>query len=454
MNVLLILFCGGGLIALAWKSRMSTPTRDAHFATRHQIQELTKSKTDFQRLTLGFLGSSSWRRSRTRITSPPRDSVLIVGPTQSGKTSSLVIPSILGWDGPVIAASVKDDLVVATQLFRKTRGPLGVLDPSSSQNLFPVRFDPVALSNSWERSRRIAMELASSAADARRSAEAMFWGQLAGKFLAPLLLAAAVTDGDLGLVTEWVNRREESEPLNILEHRGHANAADAWASSLSRDERQLSSVYATVEALLEPLQSTIDRRVPPIIPSDFLRMSGTLYLCAPAHDQQRFRSLFTATTSEVLAEAFRLARSQGGQLVNPLLVVLDEAAAIAPLEELDVIAATCASHGITLVTCFQDVAQVRARYGERAATVINNHRTRVVLSGLADPSTSDLLGSLVGTTNHRREGGRGIRMMSEPRTSDRRLLIEPYEIRGMPQYCGVVVSGRLPPARLVLRPYN
>ena len=452
MNVLLILFCGGGLIALAWKSRMSTPTRDAHFATRHQIQELTKSRTDFQRLTLGFLGSSSWRRSRTRITSPPRDSVLIVGPTQSGKTSSLVIPAILGWDGPVLAASVKDDLVTATQLFRARKGPLGVLDPSSSEHLFPVRFDPVALSTSWESARRIAMELTSSAADARRSPEAIFWSQLAGKFLAPLLLAAAVTDGDLGSVLEWVNHREESEPLNILEHRGPPNAADAWAASLSRDERQLSSVYATVEALLEPLQSTLDQRVPPILPAEFLRKSGTLYLCAPAHDQQRLRSLFTAATSEVLAEAFRLARSQGGQLIKPLLVVLDEAAAIAPLEELDVIAATCASHGITLVTCFQDLAQVRARYGERAATVVNNHRTRVVLSGLADPSTSDLLSSLVGTTDQRR--GRGIRMKNDSGTSDRRLLIEPYEIRGMPQYCGVVVSGRLPPARLVLRPYK
>jgi type IV secretory pathway TraG/TraD family ATPase VirD4 len=47
-----------------------------------------------------------------------------------------------------------------------------------------------------------------------------------------------------------------------------------------------------------------------------------------------------------------------------LLVVLDEAAHIAPLPELDGLAATCASHGIQLVTVWQDLAHV----GYKSAT--------------------------------------------------------------------------------------
>jgi hypothetical protein len=76
-------------------------------------------------------------------------------------------------------------------------------------------------------------------------------------------------------------------------------------------------------------------------------------------------------------------------LEPPLLVVLDEAAHIAPLPELDGLAATCASHGIQLVTVWQDLAQVRARYGSRAPTVLNNHRAKVFLPGIADPDTLD-----------------------------------------------------------------
>ena len=77
-------------------------------------------------------------------------------------------------------------------------------------------------------------------------------------------------------------------------------------------------------------------------------------------------------------------------------MVLDEAAHIAPLPELDGLAATCASHGIQLVTVWQDLAQVRARYGARAPTVLNNHRAKLFLPGIADPDTLDYASRLIG----------------------------------------------------------
>jgi hypothetical protein len=71
-------------------------------------------------------------------------------------------------------------------------------------------------------------------------------------------------------------------------------------------------------------------------------------------------------------------------------VVLDEAANIAPLRDLDTLASTAAGQGIQLVSVFQDLAQISARYGERAATVVNNHRAKVLLSGISDPPTSSM----------------------------------------------------------------
>ena len=76
--------------------------------------------------------------------------------------------------------------------------------------------------------------------------------------------------------------------------------------------------------------------------------------------------------------------------------MLDEAAHIAPLAELDGLAATCASHGIQLVTVWQDLAQVRARYGARAPTVLNNHRAKLFLPGIADPDTLEYASRLIG----------------------------------------------------------
>ena len=186
-----------------------------------------------------------------------------------------------------------------------------------------------------------------------------------------------------------------------------------------------------------------------IDPAGLLATGATLFLCAPAHDQRRQRPLFTAVVQQVIEEAFELARRQGGRLERPLLVVLDEAAAIAPLAELDVLAATCASHGITLVTCFQDLAQLRARYAERAATVVNNHSTRVLLAGLADVAAAELLGSLAGSA--REEADRRARSGTDER--ERRALIEPHELRQLPAHSAVVISGRLRPVRIRLVPW-
>src|SRR4029077_9824772 len=48
------------------------------------------------------------------LVTQPETSVLIIGPTRSGKTAGLVIPNLLDWDGPAIATSTKSELVELT----------------------------------------------------------------------------------------------------------------------------------------------------------------------------------------------------------------------------------------------------------------------------------------------------------------------------------------------------
>ena len=190
-------------------------------------------------------------------------------------------------------------------------------------------------------------------------------------------------------------------------------------------------------------------------PAQLLGGTDTLYLCAPAHDQRRLRGYFTALTQQVLTLAFETATRQSRPLDPPLLVVLDEAAHIAPLTELDALAATCASHGIQLVTIFQDLAQVRGRYGSRAPTVLNNHRAKLFLPGIADPDTLDYASRLVGDEEFTQPSvtrdPTGKR--STTSTTGPRRLLPPEELRCLPQGRAVLVYGTLPPARLRLRPW-
>jgi type IV secretion system protein VirD4 len=135
--------------------------------------------------------------------------------------------------------------------------------------------------------------------------------------------------------------------------------------------------------------------------------------------------------------------------------VLDEAAHIAPLAELDGLAATCASHGIQLVTVWQDLAQVRARYGARAPTVLNNHRAKLFLPGIADPDTLEYASRLIGdeeamlpSVTRDPRGGRSTTQSRGPRR-----LLPPEDLRCLRRGDAVLVYGILPPARLRLRPW-
>ena len=52
----------------------------------------------------------------------PQRSTLVLGPSRSGKTSSLVIPNILLARGPVVSTSTKPDVMDATATAQRARG--------------------------------------------------------------------------------------------------------------------------------------------------------------------------------------------------------------------------------------------------------------------------------------------------------------------------------------------
>jgi type IV secretion system protein VirD4 len=190
-------------------------------------------------------------------------------------------------------------------------------------------------------------------------------------------------------------------------------------------------------------------------PARLLGGENTLYLCAPAHDQRRLTPLFSSVVRQVVEHVYDRVSLTHRPLDPPLLVVLDEAANIAPLADLDALAATAAGHGLQLVTVWHDLAQITARFGPRATTVVNNHRAKLFLSGISDPSTLDYASHLIGdeevllpaTTRGGRSGP------STTRSPTTRRLAPPDSLRRTAPGDGVLLYGDLPPARLRLRPW-
>jgi type IV secretory pathway TraG/TraD family ATPase VirD4 len=107
------------------------------------------------------------------------------------------------------------------------------------------------------------------------------------------------------------------------------------------------------------------------------------------------------------------------------------------------------------VTVWQDLAQVRGRYGARAPTVLNNHRAKLFLPGIADPDTLEYASRLVGdeevtkpSITRDRSGARSTTATPGPRR-----MLPPEELRCLPRGRAVLVYGALPPVRVRLRPW-
>jgi type IV secretion system protein VirD4 len=437
-----ISYHGSSKPALRRPGRGRRPSGGARWARRRDLGALLVSADAPPpgRLMLGVLSGVV---RPAGVAAERSQSLVVVGPTQSGKTTRLAVPAILGWRGPVVAASVKSDLLHQTLGACSRRGQVWCRS----------RWSPLAGCSDWHRACRVAADLCDAAKTDGTTPDGEFWYASAAKLLAPLLFAAAFERRLVSDVVRWVDTQDTAEVAGILERAAVPEPLHAAQATWYRDERTRSSVYTTAETVLAPFANEAPASGAPFEPEALLGAANTLFLCAPAHDQRRLRGYFTTITQQVLSHAFTVSTRSGRPLDPPLLVVLDEAAHIAPLPELDGLAATCASHGIQLVTIWQDLAQVRGRYGARAPTVLNNHRAKLFLPGVADPDTLEYASRLIGdeevsqpSVTRDATGRRSTTSTSAPRR-----LLPPEDLRCLPRSQAVLVYGTLPPARLQLR---
>ncbi len=429
----------------------------ARWARKRDLRHLHVREAEAGRLTLG-------RHGRRLIAGEDRASVVVVGPTTiSLKTSGFAIPALLEWQGPAVATSVKSDLLLRTIARRRSLGRTMVFDPTGLTGIESVKATPLSGCGSWHGAKRVAHRLASSARSGGASGleDADFWYEAAKKLLEPLLFAAASSGGSMADVIRWLNdgAEAEQEVTARLIETGSADALSAWNANWNREERQRSSIYTTAETILAAFA---DPRVldasseAGYTPAELLDGgANTLYLCASDHEQERLRSLFATMISELVAVVSDFSAQTGEPIDPPLLIVLDEAANIAPVPELDGLASTGAGKGIQLVTVFQDLAQVQARYGKRAQTIVNNHRAKVFASGISDPDTLDYISAVVGQGEFRQRsetaGERGSTSATEG--SMYRDLAPANVVRGARPGSALLLYGHLPPARLSLRPW-
>ncbi|HET8979409.1 MAG TPA: type IV secretory system conjugative DNA transfer family protein [Solirubrobacteraceae bacterium] len=437
----------------------------AHWATSAELRplrgrRLTRRHRPAGRLALG--------RHRGRLLcAEERHALVAFGPPQSGKSAGLAVPALLEWDGPAVASSIKTDLLGATLARRRTLGPVFVFDPFELSGSPANTWSPLRGAQTWDGALEVAWRLAAAGELDQRGVEGGdFWAIAAEQRLAPLLFTAARAGLGMDAVVRWAygqGSRELDETISQLiggahdeaELEGAHAAYDAVRAFEAQADRTRSSIEATAQGLLRAyrfarvLRSAQSSQ---IAPDEVLDQRATLYLIGDAKASKLLRPIFLALLSELVDRAYERATMAGGRLKLPLLLCLDEAGNVAPLPNLAEIASTAPSHNIQLVSIFHDLAQARSRYRQQAETVVNSHRARMLLPGVADLDTLRYFSGLAGeeeiTDTTRTTGGDG---QTRTRGTRRRPLAAPEELRQLPPGHALLLYGRVAPVQVRLR---
>jgi type IV secretion system protein VirD4 len=440
-------------------ARMRRGSAGARWAGAGELRAL-RGSAGGGRLTLG--------RYRGRLLhAEQRHALVAFGPPQSGKSAGLAVPALLEWDGPAVASSIKTDLLACTLERRRALGPVFIFDPFGLAGTESQTWSPLRGAGTWDGALEVAWRLASAGELDQRGVEGGdFWAIAAEQRLAPLLFTAAATGSTMDDVVRWTygqGSRELHETVTRLtgsardeqELEGAHAAYDALRAFESQADRTRSSIEATAQGVLRAYRFARvlrSARSCEIAPDLLLDGRATLYLIGDAKASKLLRPIFLALLSEIVDRAYERATLAGGRLELPLLLCLDEAGNVAPLPNLAEIASTAPSHNIQLVSIFHDLAQARSRYGRQAETVVNSHRARMLLPGVADLDTLRYFAGLVGDeetreTTHTTGAGGGTRTTGRRR----RPLIAPEALRQLPQGHALLLYGRVPPAMVRLR---
>jgi type IV secretion system protein VirD4 len=398
-----------------------------------------------------FLGWAQGWVWRWRVYAHLESLILMLAAPQEGK-SQAAAGQVIDAPGPVVATSIREDLIRATAALRAERGRVHIWNPEGAGTC--------GSTFSWDLVSGCADVTVAAVRRAGPMVEAVtakgldseaFWNDQASMVMAALLHAAALAGGDIWHVHAWAGG-EDDTPLRILNaHPGASRAArDHLELYLSLSDKTRQGIATTLARVLKFLQLpacaqavTVPGGGPGFDFAAFVASRDTLYLVAADAATSPVTPLFAAIIAE-LAHAARQAgaASWAGRLDPPLTAVLDEVANIAPVPVAEW-ASWAAGSGLRLSLIAQSYAQLKKRWGEDGAAVIwQCCKTKVIYGATSEDELGAMTERACGTVRVRtteRDNGR-LRHGHEEVP-----LLPAAALRMLPAGRAVVIQGRAAP---------
>lgn len=396
--------------------------RDKIKASRELMKELSQTSP------IGFVFG---RRARHWVTKPPETDghILIIGGAGSGKSSCLVIPSLMAWPQRFFAIDIKGELTAETSRKRPNHKVFNPLSASSPG------YDPYYLlarsRNPAQDAREIAHAIAPRPADVREP----FWIEGAQN----ILTGAILHFHNLGysfLDTVLAVQSTPVEQLITEIHGSDTIEARLFVNQLvGMDMKTLAGIYAELSNKIMVFATDPDirgclTRESTITPND-LENGFDLYITVPEDKIEQWKGLLTLIVNQFMKHFER----RPDKDATPVLFLLEEFARLGKVETAVNGLATLRSKRVTICIVAQSLAQLDAIYGKENRRIIADNCQYKAILNATDADTQDYFSRLVGTFDKRKKSqsanfeqytGMGTGTGTS-RTTEERRIIKPEE---------------------------
>ena len=406
-----------------------TPPRGLDLESQHLLEEALPRGLPFGRVQQNRSEHAQWAgvEEIAALTWKPDDILLgrfggkrlgfmddkpmvTVASARSGKSSTVIIPTLLTYPGSALVLDPKGELAAETAVFRREvlKQDVYVLDPFACSGLTSASFNALAELDPTsphlvDDVDKVGQELILREG---RAANADHWtesGQNLTRGANLYTLRLPKHEQHLGTVRQLLTltypplRAAAHEAANAMRtsqgalseaeiaqrilFKSMADAGDQFAGALAavgqsflrKDERERSGIISTVETQTRFLDSPLLRQVS--TRSDFrladLRETNvTIYLCMSVGEMQSHFRWLRLIVRQALTALERAGRYPRGKL--PVLFLMEEFASLGHMPIMEQAAAYFPGFGVKLWMILQDLAQLKRHYRDSRVTMLGN----------------------------------------------------------------------------------
>lgn len=343
------------------------------------------------------------RDEKGRLLRAPGDAPLLTAaPARSGKGSGFIVPTLLTYSGSIVIIDPKGEAARVTREHRAMMGDVFVVDPFGAA-VAPdqaARYNPLDALIGSPAMIEEAFKLADAICPVGDRENAHFTSTartLIRALLLHVVTSAASDNRNLNTVRAILNLPAEAFTAELEEMAASELSAISGPArqQLARDPREGASVLSTAARATEWLDSPAVARS--LTGSDFSfhelkNRPGTVYIVIPTPYMGAFGRWLRLLTVSVLSE---FTRTPAPGATGNCLFMIDEAAALGRLDELQTANAVMPGYGLRLWTFWQDLSQIEESYGGAWQSFLASADTQIYFD-VNDQMTCEEISGMIG----------------------------------------------------------